>query len=389
MTNYKQQAPIDRSFACTLLPTAPEWRTNWDLIQTIPEIQAMRGCLQNPEHHAEGDVLAHTMMVCEALTRIEKWRSLPESERTIVFLSALLHDIAKPLCSEKDENDKISSREHTKLGASLSRFLLWQGLARDDAAPFAVRHAVDRLVRYSGLPLWFLEKPDPIKATLKAALSVRMDWLCLLAEADVRGRSCQDQNELLERVFLFEQFCSEHNCLNRAPGFPSDHSRFSYFRSDSNLPDRMVYDDRKMEVTMMSGLPASGKDYWIDAHVRDQALISLDRIRAARKIDAQEDQNPVIAEARELAKTYLRSGRSFAWNATNISRFMRSGLLDLFSNYGARIKIVYCEPSSFAELVSRNSARANPVPVSVLEKLARRLEVPELSEAHIVEYVTD
>lgn len=388
MTNSPQNQ-VDSQFTWSLTPTAPNWRIDWTSIQTIPEIQALRGCLQDPQHHAEGDVLTHTMMVCEALTRIEGWRELPQGERSIVFLSALLHDIAKPVCTELDEDGNISSREHTKLGASMSRLLLWQGFGPDEAAPFAVRNAVDRMVRYSGLPLWFLDKPDPVKATLKAALSLRMNWLCLLAEADVRGRSCTDKNELLERVALFEQFCNEHNCLKQAPTFPSNHSRFSYFRSESQLPDRLVYDDRKLEVTMMSGLPASGKDHWIETSAKETALISLDRIRAARNIDATDDQNPVIAEARESAKAYLRSGTSFVWNATNISRFMRSGLLDLFANYGARIRIVYCEPASYAELLSRNAARKNPVPAAVLERLSRRLEVPELSESHSINFIAN
>ncbi len=376
------------SFVWSLTPKPPDWQIHWQNIQALPGVSDLRGCLQDPEHHAEGDVLTHTMMVCEALTRLEGWRQLPEDERSIVFLSALLHDIAKPLCTRQDSDGKISSREHTRRGASFSRYLLWQGFPAKEVAPFSVRHAVDRLVRYSGLPLWLLEKPDPCKAAMKASMSVRLDWLALLAEADVRGRSCSDRNELLERVVLFKTFCEEINCFTTPAEFPSAHSRFSYFRTDSTLPDREVYDDCKFQATIMSGLPAAGKDHWIMRNASELPIVSLDQIRSARNIDPADNQSVVIAEAREQARRLMRTSQSFVWNATNISKLLRSGLVDFFNNYGARINIVYVEAPSHGDLLARNKARQNPVPEGVLDKLCLRLEVPEMSEAHELTFIS-
>lgn len=387
MPRLDQPLNTDR-FVWALCPQPPEWRINWKVIQTLPAIAALKGCRQDPEHHGEGDVLTHTMMVCEALTKLEQWRGLPALDRTIVFLAALLHDIAKPLCTRTDDEGNISSREHTRRGASYARLLLWQGFP-GQAPPFAVRHAVDRLVRYSGLPLWLLEKPDPSKAARRASLAVRLDWLALLAEADVRGRKCRDNDELLDRVFLFKDFCLEENCFYAPATFSSPHSCFSYFRTESKLPERDVFDSSKFSVTLMSGLPAAGKDYWIDHNRQSMPVISLDEIRLHLRVAPQDDQSKVVSMARDEARKHLRAETPFIWNATNVSKVLRSGLIDFFHNYNARIRIVFVEPASYADLLTRNRARTEPVPEAVIEKLALRMEVPEPQEGHELFFAVD
>jgi hypothetical protein len=81
------------------------------------------------------------------------------------------------------------------------------------------------------------DKPNPQRAVIKASQVIRCDLLALLAEADVRGRQCDDQLELLERVQFFREFCQENNCLFYSRPFPSDHSRFVYFQKDNRDPN--------------------------------------------------------------------------------------------------------------------------------------------------------
>jgi hypothetical protein len=40
--------------------------------------------------------------------------------------------------------------------------------------------------------------------------------------------------------------------------FPSDHSRFIYFHNENGHPDYAAYDDTRLQVVMMSGLPDAG-----------------------------------------------------------------------------------------------------------------------------------
>ncbi|MEP0854433.1 AAA family ATPase [Trichocoleus sp. DQ-U1] len=72
---------------------------------------------------------------------------------------------------------------------------------------------------------------------------------------------------------------------------------------------------------------------------------SLDELRQAMNISPKDDQGAVGDRARAIAKEYMRVEKSFVWNATNLSRQLRSSLINLFSAYQARICIVYLEVS--------------------------------------------
>lgn len=72
----------------------------------------------------------------------------------------------------------------------------------------------------------------------------------------------------------------------------------------------------------------------------------------------------------------MRKGKPFVWNATNITRSIRSQLIILFAGYGARVKIVYLE-APYEEILRRNRERSRNVPEKVIERLVEKLEVPE------------
>ena len=385
MTDEQESA---RRWAFPFCPTPPDWRLEWERIQAqFDWIGAMRGVPQDPQYHAEGDVFVHTRMVAEALIALDEWRALPPEERETLFAAALLHDVAKPACTRVEFDGKITSKRHARQGELLAREMLWLGVGLDVSAPFAQREQVARLVRYHGLPLWFLEKPSPERAVMEASQTTRLDRLALLAEVDVRGRICPDQQELLDRIDLFRAFVQEQQCYSAPRTFASAHSRFQFFHSEGRDPDYAAYDDTRFEVVLLSGLPGAGKDSWIQHHLPDWPLISLDRLRRDLKISPEDSQGPVIQAAKEQAREWMRKQQSFVWNATNVTRLLRSQLIDLFASYHARVRIVYVE-APFDEIIRRNTARSERVPEAVIYNLLRKLEVPDLTEAHVVEYVT-
>lgn len=57
------------------------------LAEIIPEVAAMKGVMQPPEFHPEGDVWVHTMMMLDML---------PERPPATLALGVLLHDVGKP-----------------------------------------------------------------------------------------------------------------------------------------------------------------------------------------------------------------------------------------------------------------------------------------------------
>lgn len=136
----------------------------------------------------------------------------------------------------------------------------------------------------------------------------------------------------------------------------------------------------------MVGLPGAGKDTWIRHHLPDWPVISLDQIRHERKISPKGPQGEVVHAAKDQARALLREQRSFIWNATNITQMTRNGLIDLFAAYNARIRIVYLD-TPFNDILNQNRKREERVPEAVIHQLRKKLELPELTEAHRLEFV--
>jgi len=372
-----------------LIPAVLDWSGGWEqIVERFAWVRAMAGVPQDALHHAEGDVLVHTRMVVDALAEQTAWRAAPDGERAALFAAALLHDVAKPGCTQVDADGTITSRNHARRGELLARRILYEGIGLDAPIPFTLRERIAKSVRYHGLPLWFFEKPDPVRAVIEASQTVSLRAVALLAEADVRGRICDDQTALLDRIAWFREFCIENRCWEGARDLPSDHSRFLYFAGRHANPDYEAYDDTVCEVVLMAGIPGAGKDTWIARNLPDWPVVSLDAIRADLGVRPTEEQGRVIQEAKEGARALLRKERSFVWNATNTTRMMRGQLIDLFAGYRARIRIVYVE-APYAALLQRNRARAAGLPESALERLIGKLEVPDRTEAHQVAYVIE
>lgn len=362
-------------------PSPPRYRVEWENIeQEFPAVRQLAGCPQDSVHHAEGDVLIHTRMVVEALASMPAWQALPQPEREIVFTAALLHDVAKPACT-RVEDGRITSRGHSKRGAILARSLLW---SMD--LPMEAREQIINLIRYHQIPFFLIDRPDARRTLFEVSQSARCDLLALVAEADARGRVCTDHQKLLDNISLFVQYAGEQECLSGQRQFPNDHSRFLYFRKEGRDPEYTAYDDTVCEVVMMSGLPGAGKDFWVAENLPALPVISLDRLRRDMKISPTANQGPVVSRAREAAREHLRKKRPFIWNATNISRQIRELSVNLFAAYNARVRIVYVEAPE-ERLYAQNRERADAIPAEVIHKLTARWEVPDLTEAHRVDWV--
>jgi putative nucleotidyltransferase with HDIG domain len=381
-SDQKSKFIIQRKFMWTI-SDRKEWsalyeRFNW--------VRDMRGVLQDKVHHAEGDVETHTRMVIEALERLQGYQQLNEQDREILWAAALLHDVEKRSTTIYNEDGSISSPGHAKKGAATTRALLYRNIP----APFHIREAVVKLVRYHGLPLWVFHKPDPAKALIAASLSVNTYHLSLLAEADVLGRISADRNDLLYRVEMFRELCKEHGVYGEAKRFPSSLGKMNYFRKEEASADYLPFDDTTCEVIMLSGLPGAGKDNYIRKKLRDWPVVSIDEIRRRHKIAPTDKKGNgrAIQMAKEEARVYLRSRTSFVWNATNITRSMREQLIDLLLTYKGKVTIVYIEVP-YVKLKSQNRERDYVVPMGAMEKLIDKLEVPSPEEAHEVVYHID
>lgn len=359
--------------------------SDWEVIEnTFDWIRDMKGIPQDPIFHGEGDVAIHTKMVLETLLSLPEYQALDEQDQQILFATALLHDVEKRSTTKTELNGRITSKGHAKKGEYTARTILYKNIP----TPFPIREAISKLVRYHGLPIWIFDKPNPQKALLQASLEVNTKHLAIFAKADILGRICPDQAELLYKVELFQAFCQEQNCYGQPRVFSTDLARFTYFQKDDSSPDYVPFETTQNEVIMLCALPGTGKDTFIQKRYKNWAVVSLDTIRRAHKIAPTDSKaNGKIAQlAKEQARVFLRKNQSFIFNATNIKRQLRNQWIDLFTTYGAKVKIVYIEVP-YTQLMQQNRNREYVVPAKVMERMIRKLEMPSLVEAHKVEYL--
>lgn len=365
-----------------------EWTISKDkrwsaLCDEFDWVRDMQGVIQDPRHHAEGDVAIHTQMVLAALENLTTFQALAPAQQELLWASALLHDVEKRSTTVIEDDGSITSRGHARRGMQTARKILYV----DVETPFVLREQIAALVRYHGLPLWILEKHNPRKALLEAASLIDLRWLSMLARADVLGRQCSDQDDLLERIDFFDAFAVEQGCWTHPYPFGSDAARFHYFYRDDADPTYIPFDDSRCEVVMLSGLPGMGKDHYISKHLKDWPVISLDDIRRQYKLKPEDTAATgwVVQEAKARARAFLRQGTSFVLNATHITRQLRQQWIDLLVTYRARVRVVYLEVP-YRQWRKQNATRAFPVPQAVLDRMLDKWEVPRPYEAHQVSY---
>ena len=356
----------------------PDWP---GIFGSYPFMRELESCPQDPHWHAEGNVLIHTQMVCEALARLPGYEALPEAERRIVMMAAIFHDCAKPDVTVMNEG-RWRAPGHSRKGVDKLRYHWWH---HGGAPARSEREHILELMRYHAVPIHYLERPHPESGVIDMSQTVRNDLLALLAEADTRGRISTDpksQEEAVSMAAMFAEVARENRCLTSPWLFPNDHARFDYFRRRDGNYHYLAHDDRTFTVAVLAGLPGAGKDSWLDEHWREKQVVSMDELRTEMEIDPADNQGEVAQAAFELAKTYLRKKEPFAWNATNVTLQMRRKLYDLITDYGAGVHLVWLDADR-ATLLRRNRERnQTQVPIKVIERLARKTDFPNGTEAH-------
>lgn len=353
-----------------------------DWASSQPWAEAMRHCAQDAVWHPEGDVWTHTAMVFEQVRELDDYAGLDRSEQIALLFTALLHDSGKPKTTRPDpETGRLRSPKHSLAGAHLAREVL-----RDLACPLAEREAIVSLVRYHGRPPYLLESANPEHEVVRLSSLLNNHQLHRFTLADTRGRDRNEDSRPEEALHLWRDLAAELNCLDGPYPFANEQARFLFHLGKLSSLHYVPHESPSCTVTMMSGLPGAGKDTWLARHRPGLPVLSLDRLREELDISPDENQGRVAQAAQARAREWLAAGKSFAFNATNLTASMRSRWIDLFAAYGARIEIVYLEPP-IDLLWNQNREREASVPESAMARLLEKLEVPTPAEAHSVLWV--
>lgn len=106
----------------------------------LPEIAAMKGVDQTPDHHPEGDVFVHTLTLLGHLRR---------PSETLAY-GCLLHDVAKPACRQT-VGDRVTFHGHPEQGAAMAAKIL-RRLKRSRAVADRVAYLVRCHLRHTQAP---------------------------------------------------------------------------------------------------------------------------------------------------------------------------------------------------------------------------------------------
>lgn len=361
---------------------------SWDAITNIfPFLAELEKSTQDPIHHQEGTVGIHTRMVINELISSVDYRDLSSRDRFKMFWTAVFHDSGKPATREELADGRITNVGHSRLGALIARENL-----RAKHVPFFLREEICNLIYLHQWPFYLWETNErrsemqQRKDAIKSSLMSDTRHLLMHATADAKGRVSADNAGIVERVGLTGLLFEEQGILGRTYEFANNESRVACFDHEDREPGHAAREDFRCHVTVMCGLQGSGKDTWLAENRSDRPTVSFDQLRVDMKISHSDNQGAVAQAAQELAKTYLRAGQNFSWNATNVLPEMRGKVLRLLRAYNAEIEIVYIETLPEV-LLKQNANRKAAVPVDAINRLVRKMEPPQPWEAHSIRHV--
>lgn len=355
------------------------WNSHVEVIawaEKQPWAAAMLQCQQDPEWHSEGNVWIHTGMVINELIKSPTYQALSADEKKVMLASALLHDCGKPATTVL-EGTRIRSPGHSRAGARLARQIL-----REIDFPLQDRERVINLIYSHGWPPHVINVDEPEMEVIRASWLCRNELLHLLSLSDMRGRiGSEKTNYSFDAVDLWRDVAMQYNCLTE-PYATTQEGKVQAF-DGKDIRFHKPHENFQCTMTLLSGVPGSGKDTWIKKHRKDQPMVSLDGIRLDLDVDPTDNQGHVVNEAKEQVRIHLRAKQSFVFNATNITKEIRGRWIRLARDYNAKVEVIYIEPP-VATILAQNKNRDATVPESVILRLLEKTEVPNAGEAHEV-----
>ena len=152
---------------------------------------------QSPEHHPEGNVWNHTMLVVDEAAEVK----LQSRNPTVFMWAALLHDIGKP-DTTKLRKGRITAYDHDKVGAKLSKRFL-----REFTDDHVFIREVSEMIRYHMQTLFVLRNL-PFADIEGMGCNTDIREVALLSLCDRLGRTNRDRNREQADIQLFLQKCN-------------------------------------------------------------------------------------------------------------------------------------------------------------------------------------
>lgn len=163
-------------------------------------LERLQNTPQSPEHHPEGSVWNHTLLVVDEAAKV---RGKCSDSRAFLW-AALLHDIGKPSTTMRRKS-KITSYDHDKVGAQLTKEFLSVFTADTQ---FIER--VARLVRYH-MQILFVVKDLPFADVEGMKWDTDIREVALLGLCDRLGRKGADRRFEEKNIQTFLKKSDQYN----------------------------------------------------------------------------------------------------------------------------------------------------------------------------------
>lgn len=156
---------------------------------------ALKDTPQSPQHHPEGSVWNHTLMVLDNAAERKQISKNPQ----VFMWAALLHDLGKAPTT-RIRKGRITSYDHDSEGGKLAIQFLKE-LTQDET----FIHQVAKMVRWH-MQILFVVKGLPFANVKKMASEVSVEEIALLGFCDRLGRGELTQEKKQEEEQTIEKF---------------------------------------------------------------------------------------------------------------------------------------------------------------------------------------
>lgn len=149
----------------------------------------------------------------------------------------------------------------------------------------------------------------------------------------------------------------------------------------------MAKKNTKPTLTILCGLPRSGKSTWIEENKGDSIVVCNDWIRENILGTHYCDKgNAVVWSITDSTlRIVLGQGVNAIYDGVNLSKSVRRYYIELARQCGAIVKIVVIQTP--LEICLKRNKKDKKLPDVALEKMAKLYEVPDKSEYDEIEFV--
>lgn len=349
------------------------------LSDIFPPLRQFEQTEQDPIWHAEGNVLIHTGMVLDELYKLIDHNTLSDDDRVSLILSAVLHDIAKPMTTYSEFTERegrvcVKATKHEVIGRDYIAYRLL-----DLGINEYVYDKVINLVAYHNIPKMLVIRNSGKAEYIKHLQMVDYKLMYLLEVADIKGRICYDTDSQLQYLEEYKMFCEEYshtvnNTYNDIVGtyLMSVNELYSLDEAESKLWNHKEHS----HVTVLCGIPGSGK-----SSNAKGTVISLDDIRDEIGDTNHKRTSEVLLIAKERLKECLRNKEDVTYDATNYRKDFRQKIFDLCHAYHAHVT-VHLILKPLEQCIAHNNKRAKPVDNQYIQMQHDKFEYPAYGEYH-------